>query len=315
MKSRIAAVFVLVFVALSVASTARAQARPKWNLKIDNSPYVYGLYAKSPIRTADVTTPLGKEAVTEILAGPTNGSTEGYLMLTRMPSGAHGPALFTLPDEHFFIVLEGTMNIQIGTDKFALNKFEGAFIPANTPHEVWNDGPGEERHFEVVAPGSSRDLLSMVKPAQARSVPDAAKLIRKPTIPPAAGLPAGLNGAQFASTMTGAKIQFRMDNCRPGTCGPPTHVHKFQQVYFETEGETTVEYGLITYKLPKYSLVVIQPGVVHTNRNETTAVERHVTLLMPQLTNGEPADIEYEKQDRPAQAPGGAGRGRGATTP
>jgi hypothetical protein len=71
----------------------------------------------------------------------------------------------------------------------------------------------------------------------------------------------------------------------------------------------------MTYKLPKYSLVVIQPGVVHTNRNETTAVERHVTLLMPQLTNGEPADIEYEKLDRAAQAPGGAGPGRGATTP
>ena len=313
MRCRIAAVFVVAFVVLGVAFTARAQARPKWNLKIDNSPYVYGLYAKGPIRTADLTTPLGKEAVTEILAGPTNGSNEGYLMFTRMPSGAHGPALFTLPDEHFFIVLEGTMNVQIGTDKFVLNKFEGAFIPADTPHEVWNDGPGEERHFEVVAPGSSRDLLSMVKPAQARAVPDAAKLIRKPAIPPAAGLPAGLNGAQFASTMTGAKIQFRMDSCRPGTCGPPTHVHKFQQVYFETEGETTVEYGLLTYKLPKYSLVVIQPGVVHTNRNESTAVERHITLLMPQLTNGEPADIEYERQDRPAQAPGA--RGRGAATP
>ena len=297
MRSRIAAVFVVACVALGVASTARAQARPKWNIKVNET--------RDPIRTADVTTPLGKEAVTEILAGPTNGSNEGYLMFTRMPSGAHGPALFTLPDDHFYIVLEGKMNIQIGTDKFVLNKFEGAQIPANTPHEVWNDDPETEMHFEVVAPGSSRDLLSMVKPAQARAVPDAARLIRKPTIPPAAGLPAGLNGAQYASTMTGSRIQFRMDSCRPGPCGPPTHVHKFQQVYFETEGQTIVEYGLMTYPLPKYSLVVIQPGVVHTNRNESTAVERHVTLLMPQLTDGSPADIEYKRQDRPAQAPGG----------
>jgi len=314
MKFRTAAVCVAASAALGVASIAQAQARPKWNLKIDETPYAYGPYAKSPIRPADVTTPLGKDAVTQILAGPTNGSTEGYLMFTRMPSGAHGPALFTLPDEHFFMVLEGTMSLQIGSDKFTLNKFEGAFIPANTPHEVWNDGPGEERHFEVVAPGSSRDLPSMVKPARATPVANAAQYVRRPMIPAAAGLPAGLNGAQFASTMTGAKIQFRMDSCRPGTCGPPTHVHKFQQVYFETEGETTVEYGLITYKLPQYSLVVIQPGVVHTNRNETTAVERHVTLLMPQLTSGEPADIEYERQG-PAQAPGGGGRGRGAGAP
>src|SRR5258705_12541257 len=101
MRSRIAALFGLVFVVLGVASTAQAQVRPKWNLKSDNSPYVSGLYAKGPIRTADVTTPLGTEAVTEILAGPANGSSEGYLMFTRMPSGAHGPSLFTLPDEHF----------------------------------------------------------------------------------------------------------------------------------------------------------------------------------------------------------------------
>ena len=292
MKSCIAVVSVLAVVAVGVPSAARAQAKPKWNIKVNET--------RDPIRTADVTTPLGKEAVTEILAGPTSGSNEGYLMFTRMPGGAHGPALFTLPDDHFYLVLEGTMNIQIGTDTFVLNKFEGAQIPANTPHEVWNAGPATEMHFEVVAPGSSRDLLSMVKPAQARAVPDAAKLIRKPTIPAAAGLPPGLNGVQYASTMTGAKIQFRMDSCRPGVCGPPTHVHKFQQVYFETEGQTLVEYGLMTYHLPKYSLVVIQPGVVHTNRNDSTAVERHVTLLMPQLTDGSPADIEYQRQDRPA---------------
>ena len=311
MTSQLVASCVVVCAVLCVPSSGHAQGKPKWNLRIDDTPYSYGLYAKSPIRAADVTTPLGKDAVTEILAGPTNGSTEGYLMFTRMPGGAHGPSMFTLPDEHFFMVLEGTMTLQIGTDKFTLGKFEGAFIPANTPHEVWNDGPGEERHFEVVAPGSSRDLLSMVRPARATTVANAAQYVRRPMIPAAASLPAGLNGAQFASTMTGAKIQFRMDSCRPGRCGPPTHVHKFQQVYFETEGETTVEYGLLTYKLPKYSLVVIQPGVVHTNRNDTTAVERHVTLLMPQLTNGEPADIEYEKLDRVAQAPAGGGRGRG----
>src|SRR5262245_25810521 len=183
MKSRIAIVCAVACAALGIASQDQAQTGPKWNLKIDNSPYAYGTYARSPIRTADVTTPLGKQAVTEILAGPANGSTEGYLMFTRMPSGAHGPTLFTLPDEHFFMVLEGTMSIQIGTEKFMLKKFEGAFIPPNTPHEVWNDGAEEERHFEVVAPGSSRDLASMVKPARATAVANAAQYIRRPMIP------------------------------------------------------------------------------------------------------------------------------------
>ena len=71
----------------------------------------------------------------ERLAGPTNGSDNGYLLFTRMPAGAHGPALFTLPDDHLFIVLEGKMTIQIGTDKFVVNKFEGVQVPPNTPQQ------------------------------------------------------------------------------------------------------------------------------------------------------------------------------------
>ena len=57
-----------------------------------------------------------------------------------------------------------------------------------------------------------------------------------------------------------------------------------------------MEYGLNLYPLPKYSIAVIQPGAVHTNYNKTSAMERHVTLLMPQLTDGSPADVEYERK-------------------
>jgi mannose-6-phosphate isomerase-like protein (cupin superfamily) len=260
----------------------------RWNLHINET--------RGPLRAAD-TRPLARDASSEVLAGPTNGSDHGYLIFTRMPSGAHGPALFTLPDEHLYLVVEGAMNIRIGTDTFTVNRYEGVRLPANIPHEVWNAGPDSEAHLEVIAPGSSRDLLSMVSPAQPRTVENAAQYLRRPKVPAQADMRPGLNGVTYAARATGGTIQMRIDSTLPGQSGPKPHVHKFQQVYFSIEGQTSVEYGLIDFSLPKYSISIIQPGVVHTNANKTSAIERHITLLMPQLEDPtEPLDIEYERK-------------------
>src|SRR5437879_2724399 len=93
-KSAVAAVFVL---ALASATNSFAQ-KPNWNIKLNTT--------RTPVRAADMTSPLGKEAVSEILLGPTNGNNDGYVIMTRMPQGAHGPAMFTMPDDHLLIVLE-----------------------------------------------------------------------------------------------------------------------------------------------------------------------------------------------------------------
>ena len=122
--------------------------------------------ARGPIRTADVTAPLGKNVSSEILGGPTNGSDAGYLIYTRMPAGAHGPALFTLPADHLYLVLSGKMTIQIGIDRFNAGPNTGVMIPAGIPHEAWNDEATPESHVEVIAPAPSRDLMSMLKAAE-----------------------------------------------------------------------------------------------------------------------------------------------------
>lgn len=289
-KFVVAAFFVFVSASSSRAPAAAQQraATPKWDVRINET--------RGPLRAADLK-PLTTGASSEILAGPTNGSDYGYLIFTRMAGGAHGPSLFTLPDEHLYLVVEGRMNIQIGADQFAVNQYEGVWLPAGIPHEVWNADAGGEAHFEVIAPGSSRDLMSMLKPAQARKVENAAQYIRRPKVPGQTELKSGLNGATFAARTTGGTIQMRIDSTQPGQGGPKPHVHKFQQVYFSIEGQTSVEYGLNDFALPKYSIAIIQPGVVHTNSNKTSSVERHITLLMPQLEDpNEPLDVEYERK-------------------
>ena len=70
-----------------------------------------------------------------------------------------------------------------------------------------------------------------------------------------------------------------------------------QRFVRDESGATAVEYGLNDFPLPKYSIAIIQPGVVHTNSNKTSAVERHITVLMPQLEDpNEPLDVEYERK-------------------
>jgi hypothetical protein len=118
----------------------------------------------------------------------------------------------------------------------------------------------------------------MVKPAQPRKSENAAQYIRSPKVPGQTELKAGLNGATFAARATGGTIQMRIDGTLPGQGGPRPHVHKFQQVYFSIEGQTAVAYGLNDFGLPKYSIAIIQPGVVHTNskrRRQSSVTSRY----------------------------------------
>ena len=286
MKCLVAGVFVLVLTAPAGSVLAQGtNGSLRWALRLNET--------RGPIRTADTSPLPGKEASSEILGGPANGSDNAYLIYTRMPAGARGPALFTLPVEHYYVVLSGRMTVQIGSETFVAGPMTGVVIPADTPHAVWNAGAEPEAHLEVIAPAPSRELLSMLKPAQPRKIENAAGYIRPITVPAARDLKPGLNGAVVTNRDRGSPNTVRLDSTLAGSGGPATHVHRFEQVYFMVEGATTILYGADRFKASKNDIVILAPGVVHTNRNESGMPERHLTLLLPQNVDG-PADIEFE---------------------
>jgi mannose-6-phosphate isomerase-like protein (cupin superfamily) len=269
----------------TVTGAQSAQNKVQWNLRLNET--------RGPIRAPDVS-PLSQGASSEILGGPTNGSENAYLLYTRMAPGAHGPSLFTLPVEHYYIVLSGKMTVQIGTDTFTAEPMTGVIIPANVPHSVWNADAQPEAHLEAIAPATSRDLLAMATPAQPSKVDNAARYIRRIAVPPAKDLKPGLNGQLFTNRAMGSANTVRLDSTMAGSGGPATHVHRFEQVYFFVEGSTTIVYGADKRKASKNDIVILAPAVVHTNVNESGAPERHLTLLLPQPEDGAPADIEFE---------------------
>jgi mannose-6-phosphate isomerase-like protein (cupin superfamily) len=280
----------LAMVLASLMVPARAQSKLNWSLTLNE--------ARRPVRSVDLSKPLGKTAVSEILGGPTNGSDNAYLIYTRMPSGAHGPTLFRLPVEHYYVVISGKLNIQIGTDKFVVGPMGAAIIPANTPHEVWNSDAQPEAHLEVITSANpskdlSRDLMSMLKPSQPSKVEGAASYIREISLPAVADLKPGLNRQVFTNRAKGSAATVAVDSTLPGSGGPKPHVHRFEQAYFMLEGETTVMYGVENPKAKKNDIVILPAGVVHTNTNMSSAAERHITLLLPE-PESQPFDIEFE---------------------
>jgi mannose-6-phosphate isomerase-like protein (cupin superfamily) len=262
--------------------------------------------ARGPIRHAD-TSSLKKDVSSEILAGPSNGLDSAFVIYTRMAPGAHKRGLYTLPVDHTYLVLFGKLNIQLGTDEFVVEPQTLVLVPAGVPHQAWNSSSDPVQELEVITPAPSRDLVSMMKSAVPRKIENAAQYVR--VAPPMqlthSGVGAGsLNERVLADRGTGsAHMLERLDDVLPGSGRGETHVHPFDQVYFIRKGIMSLQYGLGKYEAPEGSLVLIPAGVIHSNMNNTSDLESHLTLMLPQPQKGTPAgrDVEFvTSQQTPA---------------
>ncbi len=219
-----------------------------------------------------------KEYHGEIIAGPTSGAESCYLIYTRVPPGGHGPALHTHAADQFYYVLSGTMNVQLGVDKFVVDPETLVFIPAGTPHMNWNSGSVSETHLEVIVPPTP--LESLASPASPRKVPNAKEYIR--TINGELSQGRGLAG-WLAGQSTGSKhAALREDEVQPGSGDSSPHFDPFDQFYFVIEGTMTVELGSQRLQAGVNTLVLIPAGMVHRSWNDGPGVERHITILIPE---------------------------------
>ena len=240
----------------------------------------------------------------------------------RRAAGARAPALvtvlvggdpasqglFALPVDHTYLVLAGRLTVQIGTDQFVAEPETLVFVPAGIPHRAWNAGPAPEADFQVVTPAPSRDLVALMQPATARTIPNAAQYVRRP--PRLDTLTGGqghdsLNERILADRSTGSQnVLERLNDVPPGGGRTTTHLHPFDQIYFVRAGTMTVEYGLSKYEVGPNSLVVLPAGIPHNNQNNGAVVQRIITLMLPEPLPGAPlgAGVEITRRGpQPAQ--------------
>ena len=88
---------------------------------------------------------------------------------------------------------------------------------------------------------------------------------------------------------------------QPGAGSPDYHIHAFAQIYLIQEGEMTVDIGRTRLIAARNSLVYLPAGVVHRNFNASGAVERHVSLLVPEPREGAIFDFAVTIHDKEAE--------------
>ena len=252
---------------------------------------------RGPLRHVDLS-PFKGEVSSEILTGPANGLDSAFIVYTRMAPGARPTGLYTLPVEQTYVVLKGRLNVQIGTDRFVADPETLVLIPPGVPHQTWNAGATPEADFEVVTPAPARNLVSMMQPATARKIANAAQYVHVP--PPLGKLKGGsghaaLNERVLASRATGSEyVLERLGEVLPGSKSEPSHIHPFDQLYFVRAGTMTMFYGLKTYELPPNTLVITPAGIVHHDENGGSSVMSFIQLVVPEPKAGTPFGVNVQ---------------------
>ncbi|HLH66192.1 MAG TPA: cupin domain-containing protein [Solirubrobacteraceae bacterium] len=213
------------------------------------------------------------------------------VIASNVAAGAAAPPIHIHPVDQLYYVIEGEMQVQLGSERFTAGPDTLVYIPAGTPHHNWNEGSIDEFHFEVLAPGPPTDRPVM-EPADSSDAGSRPYFVR----PLAAGA--------FEQALPGFRLQrllrradgsehmtLYVGEVQPGGAGPATHVHRFDQFYYVLEGTLSGEIGLDSFTAGRHTLVVLPEGVPHRQFNRGPRLERHIALLVPEPTPGEPWDI------------------------
>lgn len=175
-------------------------------------------------------------------------------------------------DERFALVLSG--EVRLATAKETVSAVEGdlIFIPAGTS--------------AAVSGGQDAFWIAVSAPVQAdkTGAPGVAHVIKID--------PSRFEGAGFAyqslidRTAGAATMRMNVLQVQPGSGSPDYHIHAFAQLYVIQDGEMTIDIGRRRLTAGPDSLVILPQGVVHRNFNAGSAVERHVSLLVPEPAEG-----------------------------
>lgn len=213
------------------------------------------------------------------------------VIASSVATGAAAPPHHIHPVDQLYYVVNGEMQLQLGSERFVAGPDTLVYIPAGTPHHNWNEGPVDEFHFEVLAPGPPPNQ-PVLEPTDSVDAGERPYFVRP------------LNPDGFEQALPGFSLQkllqrsdgsehmtLYVGEVRPGAGGPGTHVHRFDQFYYVLEGTLTGEIGLDSFTAGPHTLAVLPAGVPHRQFNAGSKIERHIALLAPEPLPGETWDI------------------------
>jgi mannose-6-phosphate isomerase-like protein (cupin superfamily) len=214
------------------------------------------------------------------------------VIASSVAAGGAAPKQHVHEADQLYFVTHGEMHVQLGAEEFVVGPEMLVFIPAGTPHHNWNEGPENEFHFEVLAPGPDPNTI----PWEETESIDAGG--RAYFVRPLAGIEIDPQVTFFdrrfliQRTDGSEHVMLYEAATSPGGGHPELHYHnRNNQFYYVLDGELTVEIALDRAVVPRHSLVVLPAGVPHRVWNDGSVRSRHLSMITPAPTPGIRGDI------------------------
>jgi mannose-6-phosphate isomerase-like protein (cupin superfamily) len=200
------------------------------------------------------------------------GADEGLGCDIVLRRGAGAQDISINAQERFALILAGEAMLTFGEESKAAVSGDMMFIPAGVGGAF--SGNADCTWVEIHAPlesgvSSPTDQAGVIKIDHSKFEGDGF------------AYQAMIDRASGSGTMRINVLQVQ-----PGSGSPDFHIHAFAQIYVIQEGEMTIDVGRRRVTAPANSLVVLPEGLVHRNFNASGAVERHVSLLVPEPKEG-----------------------------
>ncbi|MCT7660716.1 cupin domain-containing protein [Mycobacterium deserti] len=221
----------------------------------------------------------------------------GLMLASHIREGGCGPSLHYHYVDQIYYMIKGTTNVRLGDEVHIAGPGSVVFIPAGLAHCNWNDGPGEESHFEMMVP-QTRPVDPLMCPVDS---PDDVPVERRTNrrgyvltpVPDAATEPMpGFRMTPLATPAMGSDhAVVTVAEVDAGKGGPGTHVHEFDQYYFVLDGELTIEVALQKHVVGPMTLVILPAGVPHRQYNDGAVAEKHLSIIIPAPEEGRPWDV------------------------
>jgi mannose-6-phosphate isomerase-like protein (cupin superfamily) len=104
------------------------------------------------IRDADPAKLTGLDFGLDWLVHRANGAAHAAVYLAEVPAGKAGPPLHVHEFDQFYFVLQGTLSVEIGLQRYDVPPWHLVVLPAQVPHRQWNEQDQAEQHLTILVP-------------------------------------------------------------------------------------------------------------------------------------------------------------------
>jgi len=117
------------------------------------------MFSKKPIYVQEAPSYIFLGVTMEIhLSGAQTGGEFSMIRATMPPGGDGGLHMHTQEDESIHL-LDGSLDVTIGTDSFTLQAGQSYFAPRNIPHRLRNTGHAPARALLINTPGNFDEFI------------------------------------------------------------------------------------------------------------------------------------------------------------